>query len=91
MEADQSENEQPDRKESPNEGEMVSQTQSRAKRSRRSKQTDEDVIVEYSITLPTVSLKFAANLLSPFLQSRIDSNSQQIDAYLDRMDKETIE
>ena len=71
--------------------ENVSQAQPRAKRSKRSKQTDEDMIVEYSITLPTVSLKFAANLLSPFLQSRIDSNTQQIDSFLDRMDKETIE
>ena len=91
LDADQSENEQPNHKENPNESEIASQTQSRAKRSKRSKQTDEDTIVEYSITLPTVSLKFAANLLSPFLQSRIDSNTQQIDAFLDRMDKETIE
>lgn len=89
--ADPSENEQQTHKENQNESENVSQAQPRAKRSKRSKQTDEDMIVEYSITLPTVSLKFAANLLSPFLQSRIDSNTQQIDSFLDRMDKETIE
>ena len=89
--ADPSENEQQTHKENQNESENVSQAQPRTKRSKRSKQTDEDMIVEYSITLPTVSLKFAANLLSPFLQSRIDSNTQQIDSFLDRMDKETIE
>ena len=91
LDADYSENEQPNLRENSNESEIVSQTQARAKRSKRSKQTDEDTIVEYSITLPTVSLKFAANLLSPYLQSRIDSNTQQIDAFLDRIDKETIE
>lgn len=91
MDADYSENEQPNLRENSNESEIVSQTQARAKRSKRSKQTDEDTIVEYSITLPTVSLQFAANLLSPYLQSRIDSNTQQIDAFLDRIGKETIE
>lgn len=91
LDAEQSENEQQSHKESQNEDPNASQTQPKVKRSRRSKQTDDEMMIEYSITLPTVSLKFAASILSPFLQSRMESNLQQIDSYFERVENETIE
>ena len=86
-----SENEQQTRKDQQCEIQSGPQTQPKTKRNKRSKQSEEEMIAEYSITLPTVSLKFEASILSPFLQSRIESNSQQFNSYLDQMEEEPIE
>ena len=61
------------------------------KRGRRSKKKDDEMIVEHSITLPTASFTFVESILTPFLKTRIEANTQSIDSFLSQMKDQTIE
>lgn len=61
------------------------------KRGRRAKKKDDEMIVEHSITLPTVSFTFVESILTPFLKTHIEANTQSIDSFLSQMKDQTIE